>query len=65
MSFDEDLEPQHPANAKKFAPVKLEALSVEEMREYIEHAKQEILRAEAEINGRETLRGDADSLFKK
>ncbi|NKB50393.1 MAG: DUF1192 family protein [Alphaproteobacteria bacterium] len=65
MSFDEDLEPQHPAKAKKFEPVNIDALSIEEMREYIEHAKQEILRAEAEIKSREALRGDADSLFKK
>ena len=65
MSFDDDLEPQHPANRKKFEPVNIEALSISEMKEYIEHAKQEILRAEAEIKSRETLRGDADSLFKK
>lgn len=65
MSFDEDLEPQHPANRRKFEPIKFDALSVADMKEYIEHAKQEILRAEAEINSRETLRGDADSLFKK
>ena len=65
MSFDDDLEPQHPANRKKFEPVNIEALSIAEMKEYIEHAKQEILRAEAEIKSRETLRGDADSLFKK
>jgi len=64
MSFDDDLEPQHPAARKKFEEVNIEALSVEEMREYIEHAKKEILRAEAEIQNREALRGDADSLFK-
>ena len=65
MSIDDDLEPQHPANRKIFEPVNIEALSVEEMREYIEHAKQEILRTEAEIESRQSLRGDADSLFKK
>jgi uncharacterized small protein (DUF1192 family) len=65
MSIDDDLEPQHPANRKIFVPVNIEALSVEEMREYIEHAKQEILRTEAEIQSRQSLRGDADSLFKK
>ncbi|MFT5181578.1 MAG: uncharacterized small protein (DUF1192 family) [Alphaproteobacteria bacterium] len=65
MSFDEEAEPQHPANRKKFEPINIDALSVAEMREYIEHAKNEIQRAEAEIKSRESLRGDADSLFKK
>lgn len=64
MSFDDDLEPQHPAKPKAFEEVNTEALSVEELKEYIEHAKKEILRAEAEITSREALRGDADSLFK-
>ena len=65
MSFDDDLEPQHPANRKKFEPVNIEALSIEELKEYIEHAKQEILRADAEIQSRQALRGDANSLFKE
>ncbi len=65
MSFDDDLEPQHPAKRKAFEEINIEALSVEEMKEYIEHAKKEILRAEAEIRSREALRGDADSLFKE
>jgi uncharacterized small protein (DUF1192 family) len=64
MSFDDDLEPQHPAKPKAFEEINVEALSIEELMEYIEHAKNEILRAEAEIKSRETLRGDADSLFK-
>jgi uncharacterized small protein (DUF1192 family) len=65
MSFDDDLEPQHPAVKKEFEQVNVEALSVEELKAYIEHAKEEILRTEAEIKSREALRGDADSLFKK
>jgi len=64
MSFDDDLEPQHPARRKAFEEMNIEALSIEEMKEYIEHAKREIQRAEAEIKNREALRGDADSLFK-
>lgn len=64
MSFDDDLEPQHPAKPKAFEEINIEALSVEEMKAYIEHAKKEILRAEAEIKSREALKGDADSLFK-
>lgn len=64
MSFDDDLEPRRPATRKAFEQMDVEALSIEEMRAYIEHAKNEILRAEAEIQSREALRGDADSLFK-
>ena len=65
MSFDDDLEPQHAAAKKGFDQVNIEALSIEELKAYIEHAKQEILRTEAEIKSREAHRGDADSLFKK
>ena len=64
MSFDDDLEPQHPAARKGFEPMNIESLSIEEMKEYIEHAKQEILRTEAEIKARQAMRGDADALFK-
>jgi len=64
MSFDDDLEPQHPAAKKGFPQINVESLSVEELREYIEHARQEIGRAEAEISKRESLRSNADSLFK-
>jgi uncharacterized small protein (DUF1192 family) len=64
MSFDDDLEPQNPAKPKAFEEINIEALSVAEMKAYIEHAKKEILRAEAEIKSREALKGDADSLFK-
>jgi uncharacterized small protein (DUF1192 family) len=64
MSFDDDLEPRHPAKRKAFEEMDIEALSIKEMGEYIEHAKKEILRTEAEIKSRKSLRGDADSLFK-
>ena len=64
MSFEDDLEPQHQPKKKIFEPLNIESLSIEEMKEYIEHAKQEIVRTEAEIKNRESLRGDADSLFK-
>ena len=65
MSFDDDLEPQHPASKKGFEQVNIELLSVEELHEYIAHAKQEIARAEAEIRDRASHRGEADALFKK
>jgi len=65
MSFDDDLEPRRPAAKQAFPQVNVESLSVAELKEYIEHAKREIARADAEIKNRAALRGDADSLFKK
>tara|TARA_R110002072_G_scaffold166646_1_gene320002 strand:+ start:135 stop:332 length:198 start_codon:yes stop_codon:yes gene_type:complete len=64
MSMDDDLEPTFQGHESDFREIKVEALSIEELKAYIEHAKQEIARAEAEIAGRESLRGDADALFK-
>jgi uncharacterized small protein (DUF1192 family) len=64
MSADDDLEPTFQGHPGDFSEMKVEALSIEELKAYIEHAKQEIVRAEAEITSRESLRGDADALFK-
>ena len=64
MSIDDDLEPNFQGQKKGFDPMNLEALSVEEIEDYIAHAKSEIARAEEEIRSREALRGDADALFK-
>jgi len=63
MSLDDDLEPNYKGHKKGFDEMNIESLSIEELKAYIEHAKQEIARAEAEISGREALRGDADALF--
>ncbi|MEP4378983.1 MAG: DUF1192 domain-containing protein [Alphaproteobacteria bacterium] len=64
MSAEDDLEPTFQGHPGDFSEMKVEALSIEELKAYIEHATKEIARAEAEIAGREALRGDADALFK-
>ncbi|MDG2269578.1 MAG: DUF1192 domain-containing protein [Alphaproteobacteria bacterium] len=64
MSSEDDLEPTFQGHETDFKEIKVESLSIAELKTYIEHAKQEIARAEAEIEGRESLRGDADALFK-
>jgi len=64
MISEDDLEPTFQGHESDFDKINVEALSTEELRAYIEHAKQEITRAKAEISGREALRGDADALFK-
>ena len=64
MSLDDDLEPTFKGEKPGFDLMNVEALSMEELKEYIAHAHGEIVRAEAEISSREALRGDADALFK-
>lgn len=64
MSPDDDLEPTFQGVKSGFDQMNVEALSLEELKEYIAHAQAEIARAEAEINSREALKGDADALFK-
>lgn len=64
MSLDDDLEPNFKGRKDGFDEMNVEALSIEELKEYIAHAQAEIARAEAEIESREALRGDADALFK-
>lgn len=64
MSRDDDLEPTFQKVKPGFDAMNVEALSLEELNEYIAHAQSEIARAEAEIKSREALRGDADALFK-
>ena len=64
MSLDDDLEPTFKGHKSNFDEMNVEGLSGEELNAYIEQAKKEIARAEAEISSREVLRGDADALFK-
>ena len=64
MSSEGDLEPTFQGHRTNIGEIKIDSLSIEELKAYIEHAKQEIVRAEAEIASRESLRGDADALFK-
>jgi uncharacterized small protein (DUF1192 family) len=64
MSFEEDEQFSSVKKNKPFKETNLDGLSVEEIKEYVEHSKKEILRAEAEIKSRESIRGDANLLFK-
>ena len=64
MSFEEDEQFSSVKKNKPFKETNLEDLSVEEIKKYVEHSKKEILRAEAEIKSRESIRGDANQLFK-
>ncbi|MCH2548582.1 MAG: DUF1192 domain-containing protein [Alphaproteobacteria bacterium] len=64
MSFEEDEQFSSVKKNKPFKETDLEDLSVEEIKEYVEHSKKEILRAESEIKSRESIRGDANQLFK-
>lgn len=64
MSSDDDLEPTFRSVKAGFEQMNVEALSIEELREYIAHAQGEIARADTEIKSREALQGDADALFK-
>lgn len=58
---NDDLEPRRP----KAAPVDLDAMSVAELRAYIEDLKREIARAEAKIAAKEAHRAAAAAaLFK-
>ena len=65
MGYEDDMEPQHNLQKKKFEPYKLDSLSIEEMREYILFLKNEISNTETQIKNRVTLKGDAQSLFRK
>ncbi len=59
----DDLEPQA-KRADPFVKTNVEALSVAELRGYIAHLESEIGRAQAEIANKESLLGDAESLFR-
>lgn len=64
MAIDDDLEPRHqPKPAYK--PANLEILSLSELDTYIAHCEDEIARARAEIDSRQSHRGAAEALFKK
>lgn len=60
MFRDDDLDPR----TKKPKLRNLDAISVEELREYIEELKSEIIRVEAEIEKKQKHMNAASSLFK-
>lgn len=60
MFSDDDLDPR----TKKAKPRNLDAMSVEELRDYIEELKSEIVRVEGEITKKQKHMNAASSLFK-
>ena len=64
MAFDDDLEPQHQPKPA-YLPANLESLSISELSKYIAHCEDEIARARAELDTRDSHRGAAEALFKK
>lgn len=62
---EDDLEPQQPKRKQVFVPLPVEPLSIEELERYIEFLHVEIERAKAEIRAKQSLRGDAEALFRK
>ncbi len=60
MIFDDDTDPK----TKKQKLRALDNLSVPELRDYIEQLKNEIARAEADIQKKEKHKAAADSFFK-
>lgn len=58
--FDDDLDPRKPKKVLK----PLDNYSIEELKEYIENLKAEILRAEQEIVKKEKHKNAADKFFK-
>jgi len=59
MIFDEDLEQK----TKKSKPKDLYDMSVNELKEYIDSLKTEILRVEAEIEKKEHHKSKMDNIF--
>lgn len=60
MFRDDDLDPR----TKKAKPRNLDAMSVEELHDYIEELKTEIVRVEGEITKKQKHMNAASSLFK-
>lgn len=62
MAFDlDDLDPRQ----KKMQPRNLDAMNVEDLREYVVVLKGELARVEAKIEAKQTHAAAAASLFKK
>ncbi len=61
----DDWEEEKPKKKKLVEPIAVEHLSIEELQELIAHFEAEIVRARAEIDNKQNLRGSAEALFKK
>ena len=59
MNLEEDLDPK----TKKSKPRILDNMSVQELKEYIEDLRAEILRVEDDIKKKEAHKSAADALF--
>jgi len=59
MIFDEDLDPK----TKKSKPRNLDYMSVPELKDYIEDLKSEIIRAELNMNKKESHKSSAEAFF--
>ena len=58
--FDDDLDPQ----TKKTKPKDLSVMSLEELQDYVQDLKNEIVRVEAEIDKKAAYSQQAESFFK-
>ncbi len=60
MISDDDLDPKF----KKLKPRNFDTMSIPELEEYIQHLKNEIIRAEADMSKKEKHKSALDSFFK-
>ncbi len=61
--LDDDDAPRQPN--LPYQPLKLEGWADGELRDYLVHLRAEIARVEETLNAKISMRGDAESLFKK
>ena len=60
-----DLDDLDPRNAKKAKPLNLDDMNIEDLREYIDVLKAEIVRVEAKVKAKQSHASAAASFFKK
>jgi uncharacterized small protein (DUF1192 family) len=60
-----DLDDLDPRNAKKAKPLNLDDMSVEDLKEYVDVLKGEIVRVEAKVKAKQSHASAASSFFKK
>jgi uncharacterized small protein (DUF1192 family) len=60
-----DLDDLDPRNAKKAKPLNLDDMSVEDLKEYVDVLKGEIVRVEAKVQAKQSHASAAASFFRK
>ncbi len=60
-----DLDDLDPRNAKKAKPLNLDDMNIEDLKEYIDVLKAEIVRVEAKVKAKQSHASAAASFFKK